>query len=314
MTDTFLFRPATKEQAKARVALDGPSGSGKTYTALILATVFAAADATKIGVIDTERGSAAKYAHRFTFEHLALHTFSPDTLTKALAAAAEQGFGVVVVDSTSHFWEGTDGMLEQVDNAARRSYGGNSFGGWKDARPMERRMIDALVAYPGHVIVTMRTKSEWVIEQNEKGRTVPRRIGTKPVQREGIEYEFDVVGELDLDNTLCISKTRCEDLAGQVIRKPDDDLAKTILAWLTDGAVMPTVPEYVDRVLAADATADGLLVLREEVARRGLSGAAVLDGTGEATTLVALINRRGRQLLDAETAAAAAADPEPAAS
>ena len=54
----FEFVPATKEQAKARVALAGPSGSGKTWTALVLATVLA--QDGRIAVIDTERGSASQ--------------------------------------------------------------------------------------------------------------------------------------------------------------------------------------------------------------------------------------------------------------
>ena len=288
---TFTFAPATKEQAKARIALDGPSGSGKTWTALAVATVLAGDG--KVALIDTERGSASKYSDDFTFDTLQLHTFEPATLCDALAAAGAAGYAVTIVDSLSHFWMGKGGMLQQVDNAAKRS-GGNSFAGWKDARPMEQAMIDALLAYPGHVIVTMRTKTEWVIEQNDRGRNVPRKIGTKPEQREGIEYEFDVVGDLDLDNTLIVSKTRCSALSGAVLRKPGAEFAETIKTWL-DGAPSMTALDYQAQAEADTATLDQLRKLYADVQKRNLTGAAVVS-KGIPTTLGELLIARGHEL------------------
>src|SRR6185503_5236299 len=225
------FAPATKRQAKARIALEGPAGSGKTYTALRLATGLGA----RIALLDTEHGSASKYADLFTFDTLALTAYDPKTLIEALAAGGAGGYEVFIVDSLSHFWMGIDGMLEQVDRAAKRSAGGNSFGGWKEVTPIERRMVDAMLAYPGHLIVTMRTKTEWVIEENDRGKKVPRKIGMKAVQRDGIEYEFDIVGDLDQENNLVVSKSRCASLSGAVIRQPDEELGRTIRAWLDDG-------------------------------------------------------------------------------
>ena len=288
----FSFLPATKEQAKARIALTGPSGSGKTYTALLTGTRLGG----RVAVIDTERGSAAKYADEFAFDTLQLSSFEPTTLVKALAAAAQTGYDVVVVDSLSHFWSGIGGMLEQVDFAAKRLGSATSFAGWKEARPMERAMIDALLSYPGHVIVTMRSKTEYVVEPDERGRIVPRKIGLKPEQREGIEYEFDVVGDLDQDNTLVISKSRVKPLAGAVIRKPDVAFAESILAWLEVGAPAPVTSHFLDRATAPEATYGELRALYDEVRRRNLLGSAVLDERGEATTLGELIVRRGNEL------------------
>jgi len=287
----FTFTPATKDQAKARIALTGPAGSGKTYTALTIATTLGG----RVAVIDTERGSASKYADGFTFDKLDLQTFEPLTLVRALAAAGAAGYDVVVVDSLSHFWSGTGGMLEQVDQAAKRSYGGNSFGGWKEVRPQERQMVDALVSYPGHVIVTMRSKTEYVIEEDQRGRKVPRKVGLKPDQREGIEYEFDIVGDLDHENTLVVTKSRATPLAGRVIPKPGPELAEEIAAWLGDGTPAPDANTYRARALTPDVTRDELTALAGEVRSRGLLGAAVVDEHGEATTLEDLIRRRWKE-------------------
>jgi hypothetical protein len=288
---TPSFSRASKEQAKARIALTGPTGSGKTYTALIVAGGLG----ERVAVIDTERGSASKYADEFTFDTLQLTSFEPSALVDALAVAAHAGHDVLVVDSFSHFWSGTGGILEQVDNAAKRVGGVNSFAGWKEARPMERAMIDALLAYPGHVIVTMRAKTEYVVESDERGRKVPRKVGLKPDQRDGIEYEFDIVGELDQENTLVVSKSRAKSLSGMVTHKPDTRFAEVVLEWLNAGRPAPTVADYVAAATAPEATYDELRVLYEEVARRHLLEAAILDADERPITLAKLIVQHGNK-------------------
>ena len=286
----FSFAPATKAQAKARIAYAGPSGSGKTYTSLITATALGG----RIAVIDTERGSASKYADQFTFDSLSMHKYDPRDLVKALSAAGTAGYDVVIVDSLSHFWMGTGGMIEQADQAAKRSGGGNSFAGWKEARPMERAMVDALLAYPGHVIVTMRTKTEYVVDENERGRKVPRKIGTKPEQRDGIEYEFDIVGDLDLENTLIVSKSRCKALAKAVIREPGEDFGEQVLAWLTDGADPGmSIAEVRRKALDPATTFEELGALYKAEESIGRLGAAIPDETGDPTTLGVLLSRLG---------------------
>jgi hypothetical protein len=292
--NAFTFTPATKEASKARIALAGPSGSGKTYTALI--TARALATGGKVAVIDTERESASLYADEFAFDTLNMHAYDPRDLVGALAAAGAAGYAVVVVDSLSHFWMGQGGMLEQVDHAAKRSYGGNSFGGWKEARPMERQMIDALLAYPGHVIVTMRTKSEWVVQENDRGRKEPKKIGTKPEQRDGIEYEFTIVADMDLEHTLVVSKSRAKPIADAVIRNPDEKFGESVLEWLGNGKAMPNALEYRDAALDTAATYEDMRALHTTVKGRGLLNAAVVDGTGETVTLGALIVARGNEL------------------
>ena len=242
---TLTFTPATKKALKARIALEGPSGSGKTMTSLLLAQAFG----DRIAVIDTERRSASLYADLFTFDTLPLEKFAPEILIEALAAAG--GHDVCIVDSFSHFWMGSDGMLEQVDRAAKKSGGGNTFAGWKDMRPVERRMIDAMLAYPGHLIVTLRTKTEWVVEENDRGKKVPKKIGLKAEQREGLEYEFTVVGTLDLDNTLVVTKSRCPVLSGEVVAKPGEEFGRTLLNWLDDGeSAGATATQLRDEVVA----------------------------------------------------------------
>jgi hypothetical protein len=241
------FKKATKKAAKARVALMGPSGSGKTATALRIA----AGMGKRIAVIDTEHASASKYVGTFggDFDTLELESFSPETYVDAIKAAENAGYDVLIIDSLSHAWSGKDGALEQVDRAAKRSQSGNSYTAWRDVTPQHNRLIDALVGCKCHVIATMRTKTEYVLEEVTRGGKTtkqPRRIGLAAVQREGMEYEFDIVADVTLDHDLCVTKTRCAALDEYVCRKAGEEFGKTLLAWLTDGeqakAAEPKLP------------------------------------------------------------------------
>ncbi|MCC6801933.1 MAG: ATP-binding protein, partial [Anaerolineae bacterium] len=209
---TNPFKRATKSQAKLRMAIMGPSGSGKTYTSLTVATALG-----NVAVIDTEHGSASKYGDRFTFDVLELTDYHPQQYIDAIQAAGEGGYDVLVIDSLSHAWNGAGGVLEIVDRAARRSESKNTFSAWRDATPLHNQLVEALLSVPLHLICTLRSKTEYVLERDERGKMTPRKVGLAPIQREGMEYEFDVVAEMDVKNTLMVGKTRIPALSGKVI-------------------------------------------------------------------------------------------------
>ncbi|MFE7566895.1 AAA family ATPase [Streptomyces sp. NPDC057539] len=296
----FTFRPASKDKAKARVAIQGVSGSGKTWTGLSIANGLS--EGQRFAVIDTERGAASLYVgiNGIQFDVLQMHRYDPRDLKKALAAAAQAGYGTVLIDSLSHFWKGTDGTLEQVDKAKSR-YGNNSFAGWKEGTPMQNEMIDGLLTFPGHVVVTMRSHTEWVLQENDRGKKEPVAMGMRAEQRKGVEYEFGVVAAMDIDNTLTVLKSRCPALHKRVIEEPDGarDIAKPLLDWLNDGATAVDPAEYIDRATAADATYQGLLALYGEVESHGLAATPMLTPDGEATSLGDYIRARGTALKNA---------------
>jgi len=126
------FTKANKKQSKLRLAISGPSGSGKTYTSLIFGRYIATELGGKLAVIDTERGSASKYAGQFDFDCMELQNdYSLDAYTNAIKEAEAQGYSVLIIDSLSHSWSGRKGALEMVDDIAKRSNSGNSFAAWK---------------------------------------------------------------------------------------------------------------------------------------------------------------------------------------
>lgn len=225
------FQRATKRAAKLRLSIAGPSGAGKTYTALTLATALVPGG--RVAVIDTEHGSASKYADLFEFDVLELAApFHPDRFTEAIGAAASAGYDVAVVDSLSHAWNGSGGLLEIVDQIAARMKTSNTFAAWKDATPIHNRLVESMIAAPLHIVATMRSKQEYVIEEDNRGRKSPRKLGMAPVQRDGMEYEFDLFAEMDMQNRMLVQKSRCPELQGQVIEKPTGAVSDTLRAWL----------------------------------------------------------------------------------
>ncbi len=246
---SFTFKKAKKLQRKLRMALMGPSGSGKTYTALTFATELAP-HGGKIALIDTERGSAALYSDKFNFDACDLDTFDPQNYIDAIAAAAQAGYDVLIIDSLSHAWSGEGGVLDQV---SRR---GGDFSQWgKVGTPLQNKLIKAILDAPMHVIVTMRVKTEYAVEQDDKGKMKPKRIGLGAVQRDGVEYEFDIIGTIDIQNNLTIEKTRMDSIVGETITKPGREFARRIMAWLSDGAAPPTDEEMHAQLDAEIATA-----------------------------------------------------------
>ena len=231
------FRKATREAVKARIALAGPTGSGKTYTALVLAAALVEADGGRMAVIDTEKESALLYANDFEFDHASLGPpYSPQRYVAAIHAAEEAGYTVVVVDSLSHAWSDEGGVLSIVDDEVARTKSGNSFAAWRKGTPEQNRLVNALVQSPIHVVATMRTKMAYALEKDERtGRQQVRKLGMEPVQRENIEYEFAVVGELDLDHRLMVTKSRLTNLQDRVVLKPGLAFGRELVVELRDG-------------------------------------------------------------------------------
>jgi hypothetical protein len=245
-----LFKKAVKAESKLRLAIAGPSGSGKTYTALSIATNLA--NGQPVALVDTEHGSASKYAGLFEFDVAVMHPpFHPDKFIAAIKDAQEAGYAVLIIDSISHAWSGTGGVLDLVDEAAKRSKSGNTYMAWKEGTPIQNRMIDAIVQSGLHVIVTMRSKTEYTLDE----RNSPKKVGMAPVQRDQFEYEFDVVFDMDTSNNAIVSKTRCPALTGRVFPKPGADVAGVLREWLSDGTPQPQ--HYPSPPVAKEGAANG---------------------------------------------------------
>lgn len=222
-----MFKKATKSQAKLRAALFGPSGAGKTFSALRIASGMGG----PIAFIDSERGSASKYADRFEFDVCDLTNKTIAGYVTAINEAAKAGYAVLVIDSLTHAWQE---LLEEVDQLAKAKYRGNTWSAWSDGTPKQRKLVDAILNYPGHVLATMRSKTEWQTGESKNGKSQPIRVGLAPEQGKGIEYEFDLLLEINPDHQASIIKDRTGKFQDTILDRPGEAFGQELAAWLSD--------------------------------------------------------------------------------
>jgi len=223
-----MYKKAEKSKSKLRLALFGISGSGKTFTSLSMASGLG----KKIAVIDTEHGSASKYADRFNFDVAELQTPKIENYTTLINDAEKNNYDVLIVDSLSHGWQE---LLEDIDKLAKTKYKGNSWSAWSEGTPKQKKFINAILKFNGHIIATMRSNTEYAITKNNNDKVVPVRIGLKPEQGKNIEYEFDMLIELSAEHDAHVLKDRTGKYQDKIIEKPGIELGKELLKWLNDG-------------------------------------------------------------------------------
>jgi hypothetical protein len=222
-----MFRKATKSLSKLRLALTGPSGSGKTYSALMIAQGLS----DSIAMIDTERGSGELYSDLLNYDVLQLAPpFDPEKYIQAIKAAETAGYETIIIDSLSHAWAGEGGILEIHDRVAKSTR--NSFAAWREVTPMHNALVDAMLQSSCHIIVTMRTKTAYEVQQDDK-KTRVIKVGLAPVQRDGLEYEFTLVLDLSVEGHIASSSKDRTGLFDGKYFVPSTDTGKELLNWLS---------------------------------------------------------------------------------
>jgi hypothetical protein len=236
------FHKAERKQAKLRLAISGPSGSGKTLSALLIAKGIAPAG--KIAVVDTEEGSASLYASRQAghpaagIEFDTLEITPPYTIDKYLAAidlAEKGGYSVLILDSISHAWAGEGGLLDKKGALDARPKT-NQYTNWKPITKEHEQFKSRLLHCALHLIVTMRSKQDYVLDTAD-GKSVPKKVGMAPIQREGMEYEFTTVFDLAMDHSAVATKDRTS-LFDNKVFVPTPQTGADIMAWLLEGKPM----------------------------------------------------------------------------
>ncbi|MEZ5003945.1 MAG: AAA family ATPase [Chitinophagales bacterium] len=220
------LRQSERRQAKIKIALQAPSGAGKTYSALLLAYGLIN-DWNKIAIIDTENGSADLYAHLGEYQVLSIKPpYSPERYIQAIELCEKAKVECIIIDSISHGW---DFLLDY-----HASLTGNSFTNWAKITPRQKRMIDKILQTGIHVIATMRTKQDYVLNQKD-GKYLPEKVGLKAIQRDGVDYEFTTVFDIDINHFAKVSKDR----TGMFNDQPEfiitPETGNQILKWCNSG-------------------------------------------------------------------------------
>lgn len=229
------IRKAQRKQAKIKLALQSSSGGGKTFSSLLIASGMTKWE--KIAVIDTENHSADLYAHLGDFNVLQLSKpFTPERYIEAIEVCERAGIEVIIIDSITHEWEGSGGILDLHGNMP-----GNSFANWAKMTPRHNAFVQRILESPCHIICTIRTKTDYVLSE-KNGKMVPEKVGLKGITRDGMDYEFTIVFDLDIKHNASASKDR----TGLFMDKPEGiitpEYGKRILEWCNAG---PSLEEII---------------------------------------------------------------------
>lgn len=252
---TIEIRKASRKKAKLRLGISAPSGAGKTLGSLLLAYGIAN-DWNKIGLIDTEEGSGELYVgvtkHDVTigeFNYVRISKdYSPVNYVNAVQALERAGCEVIIIDSLTHAWSGTEGLLDKQGRIASKS--GNSYTAWRDVTPQHNALVACMLQSPSHIIATMRSKVEYAMQDGDNGKKKVVKLGMAPVQREGMEYEFTAFFDIASDSTATASKDRTDlfstiNAAGALDKRNfiiTPKIGKELLEWLNTGKEVQVSP------------------------------------------------------------------------
>jgi len=208
------------------MGLQGPSGSGKTYSALLVAYGLCM-DWTRVAIIDTENHSGELYSHLGAYNVLNMESpFTPEKYIEAIDVCEKAGMEVIIIDSMTHSWEN---LLDY-----HASLQGNSFTNWAKITPRHNDFVQKILQSPCHIISTVRTKQDYVLSE-KNGKMVPEKVGLKSVQRDGLEYEYTLVFDLDMKNHATASKDRTGLFFGKPEQRLKVETGKLILEWCNGG-------------------------------------------------------------------------------
>ncbi|MDF0719994.1 ATP-binding protein [Kaistella sp. PBT33-4] len=222
------LRQSERKRAKIKMALQGASGTGKTYSSLLIAQGLTNGNLSGVAVIDTENGSADLYAHLGNYNVLTMTPpFTPENYIKAIEVCEEAGMEVIIIDSISHEW---DELLDFHSKLA-----GNSFTNWAKVTPRQKAFVNKILQTQAHVIATMRTKQDYVLNQKD-GKYIPEKVGLKSVQRDGLDYEFTLVFDIDIKHFAVSSKDRTGLFMGKPEFQISEQTGQRILEWCNSGS------------------------------------------------------------------------------
>lgn len=236
------LRKSERKQAKIKMALQGSSGSGKSLSSLLLAKGLTNDNLAKVAVIDTENGSADLYAHLGNYNVLPLQPpYTPEKFIQAISVCEEAGMEVIILDSISQVWD------ELIDYHSKLP--GNSFTNWNKVTPRQKAFIDKILQCNAHVIATMRTKQDYVLQQKD-GKYVPEKVGLKAVQRDDVSYEFTIVFDIDIKHFAIASKDRTNLFSGKPEFMINTSTGKRILEWCTSPTKEEDVKQRIEECLS----------------------------------------------------------------
>ena len=228
------FVKATKGKKPVRLVLGGPSGSGKTFTALTFAKYLEEFSGKPTAAIDTEHYRMSLYADKYTFDVYNWEPpFDPRELIKVIHEVEKEGYGTLIVDSSTHFYSGEGGLLEIVQDAAKSRFNGNQYAGWAVGTPIQNSLVDAIIRSSLHMIFCVRAKQGYA-ETEKNNKKSYEKVGMELQQRDSFEFDFDFALMMDMENNATVSKGMGYVTIGDYIKKPNEKTIEKIIRSINE--------------------------------------------------------------------------------
>ncbi len=244
MSLNFGVRQAQRSNLPIRLLVEGESKGGKSLTMLQVALHLADEQGTPrnlVGVIDAEPkgnrhddGSLMMMCETYIdsrcncgqcnrlemvidgFQVLELpdEGHNPDDFGRALQAMSKAGIEILLIDGITPEWEW---VLRQVDK----------FRDWGQAKAPHIKFLRDIREYPGHVIVSCRSKQKHKPEGKEKVTS----LGILPIQDPQIHFSFDLCMLIQNLGQVGHIAARSMFMAGQEVSRPGLDFARELLRY-----------------------------------------------------------------------------------
>lgn len=261
----FQVKKAVREKIYVKVALMSPSGGGKTYSALKLATGMAnkieqqTGNRPKILLGNTEAKRGYYYANEFDYDIVDIDApHNPEKYVEFIEFAVKEGYGILIIDSSSHEWEGKGGCLELQQQA------GGTYQAWGKVTPRHNKFIEAIADSPIHLIATMRGKDQYELEKDEKGKTSVKKLGVGAKQRDGFEYEFTCTFLIDQKTHMAeVQKDNTHIFENETATLLNESYGEKIMEWADSGEGYTPVVRNKDT--GSDVASDDISAVKKEI-------------------------------------------------
>lgn len=203
--------------------------------------------------------------------------YHPDRWIKLINEVVEAKKKILILDNFSAEWEGDGGVLDWT-----RRLGGRA-SDWSVTDPAHNRVLDAIRKAPIPIIATLREKQAIEIMKVPDGRggekTEVRKLGMKPKQREGIEYEFDLQMSIAHDThtaSVGTGKDRTGLFSTRIPSVITPETGRTLANWAKSGDEPVGSRGWVARRAAAIRDAKSIDELRDVFQKTNTQGASLL--------------------------------------
>jgi Fe-S cluster assembly iron-binding protein IscA len=269
------IRKAQRQKAKLRIGVSGPAGSGKSYSAILIANGIAS-EKSKVGIIDTENGSADLYADLGDFSVIRLEApYTPERYIEAIKAFESAGMEVCIIDSVTHEWDGKGGLLESNELIAQTKFKGNTWAAWSATTPRHQKFIEAITTSKMHVITSARSKTDTIQTEDKK----IKKVGLKEIQREGFEYELTLNFTIDRDGHYATaSKDRTKLFIDKDPFVISEETGRKLKEWAETGADRPPEPLRPDPKIASAAQKTKIMHLAKMIGLNTTDKEALVKG------------------------------------